>query len=209
MEQSCIYCPIIQSNSTPADTRSRIIAAGFKTLLQFGENKTSMGDIASAAGVSRGTVYRYFGERDQLLDAVIEHSAHTYWDAVDARIDDSMSIGEKIESRVHTSIRFSSGLVDQLASGEVDLYRRMLSGGRARTIELSVERTIPMLQLAQQRGELRDNVDIRVAADWITRIVLSLIWLPVSTVVDLTDPKTGARYARELIISGIGAPGSV
>ncbi len=196
------------ANTQLIETRSRIIAAGFETLLQFGENKTSMADIANASGFSRGTVYRYFGDRDQLLDALIEHSTHKYWDAVDARIDDSMSIGEKLESRVHTGIRFSSGLANQLASGEVDLYRRMFSGRWARTIELSVERTIPILELARERGELRDNLDIRVAADWITRIVLSLIWLPVSVVVDLSDPEAGAKYAREMIIHGIGAPGT-
>ena len=145
--------------------RERIVSAGYKMLLQFGENKTSMGDIAEAAGISRGTVYRYFGDRDQLLDAVIEYSAHRYWDAVDAGIDDSMSLEEKLETRIRTSIRFSSGLGDQLLAGSVDLYRRKLAGNANRTVELSVERNIPMLEKARQRGELGEDVDIRMAAD--------------------------------------------
>ncbi|WP_419847901.1 TetR/AcrR family transcriptional regulator [Candidatus Poriferisocius sp.] len=193
------------ATANATDMRERIVSAGYKMLLQFGENKTSMGDIAEAAGISRGTVYRYFGDRDQLLDAVIEYSAHRYWDAVDARIDDSMSLAEKLETRIRTSIRFSSGLVDQLSAGSVDLYRRMLAGKTSRTVELSVERNIPMLEKARERGELGDDVDIRMAADWITRSVLSMIWIPTSTVVDLSDEKAAARYATELILRGIGA----
>ncbi len=188
--------------------RERIIAAGFQVLLQLGENKASMNEIANAAGVSRGTVYRYFGNRDRLVDAVIEHSTHVYWDAIDARLVDSMSLGDKIEARVRTSIRFSKGLGDRLASGSVDLYRRLFSADSGRTVKLSVERTIPILEIARERGELRDDLDIQATAEWITRIVLSLIWLPVSSVVDLTDEEAGAKYVREMIMRGIGSEGT-
>jgi len=189
------------------EMRARIIDAGYRMLLQFGEDKTSMGDIADAAGVSRGTVYRYFGDRDQLLEGVMDHSVHAYWDAIDARITDDMTLGDKIESRVRTTILFSNGLVDQLATGSVGLHRRMITDDLERTSAVSVERTIPMLETARERGELRDDIDIKVAADWISRVNLSLIWLPVSTVVDLADEHEGARYARDLILGGIAAPG--
>lgn len=197
----------MQQQPPSTGMRERIIAAGFQVLLQQGENKASMGDIATAAGVSRGTVYRYFGDRDRLLDAVIEHSTHVYWDAIDARLVDSMHLGDKIEARVRTSIRFSKGLGDMHSSGSVDLYRRLFASDSSRTVKLSVERTIPMLELARERGELRGDLDIHAAAEWITRIVLSLIWLPVSSVVDLTDERTGAKYVREMIMRGIAADG--
>jgi|AP95_1055475.scaffolds.fasta_scaffold00478_8 AcrR family transcriptional regulator len=194
-------------DTSVTDMRRRIIAAGYRMLLQFGENKTSMGDIADAAGVSRGTVYRYFDDRDQLLEAVMDHSAHRYWDAIDASITDDMSLGDKIESRVQTSIRFSSGLIDQLASGSVEMYRRMITGDLHRSSILSAERTVPMLELARERGEFRADLDIALAADWISRIIVSIIWLPVSTVIDMSDEKVAAAYTRDLIMGGIGAPG--
>ena len=189
------------------EMRHRIIDAGYRMLLQFGEDKTSMGDIAVAAGVSRGTLYRYFGDRDQLLAAVMDHTVHAYWDAIDARLTDDMTLGDKIESRVQTSVRFSRGLVDQLVTGSVGMYARMMTKDLARTSAVSVERTIPMLVVARERGELRADIDIHVAADWISRVNLSIIWLPVSTVVDLNDEKAAAQYARGLILQGIGAPG--
>lgn len=190
------------------EMRRRIVDAGYRLLLQFGESKTSMGDIADAAGVSRGTVYRYFGDRDQLLAEVMDHTVNRYWDAVDARVAPDMSLGDKIESRIRTSIRFSRQLRDQLATGSVGMYQRMMTDDLGRTTAVSVERTIPMLETAKARGELRDDVDITTAADWISRVTLSLIWLPVSTVVDLSDEDEGARYARELILSGIGGAGA-
>lgn len=189
------------------EMRSRIVDAGYRLLLQFGESKTSMGDIADAADVSRGTLYRYFGDRDQLLDAVMDHTVTSYWDAIDARISADMTLGEKIESRVRTAAVFSRGLVDQLQSGSVGMYQRMMTDDLARTSAISVERTIPMLEMAQACGELREDLDVRLAADWISRVMLSLIWLPVSSVVDLSDEKVAAAYARDMIMQGVGAPG--
>jgi AcrR family transcriptional regulator len=195
----------VEVEEASPEMRDRIITAGYKMLLQFGESKTSMGDIADAAGVSRGTVYRYFGDRDQMLDAVIEHSSHAYWDAIDARVQDDMTLAEKLEARVRTSQLFSKGLKDQLESGVVDLYRRMLNDDLERTAKLSVERTLPMLRIAQDRGELREGLDLNVAADYITRVVLSTIWLPYSTVIDITDDDAVAKYVREMVMGGIGA----
>ena len=201
----------VTNTSTGAvdEMRTRIVDAGYRMLLQFGENKTSMGDIAEAADVSRGTLYRYFGDRDQLMEAVMDHTVTSYWDAIDARISDDMTLGDKIESRVRTAAVFSRGLVDQLQSGSVGMYQRMMTDDLARTSAISVERTIPMLEVARDCGELRPDLDVSLAADWISRVMLSLIWLPVSTVVDLSDEKAAAKYAREMIMQGVGAPGTI
>ncbi|MDG2028780.1 MAG: TetR/AcrR family transcriptional regulator [Acidimicrobiales bacterium] len=201
----------VTNTSTGAvdEMRTRIVDAGYRMLLQFGENKTSMGDIAEAADVSRGTLYRYFGDRDQLMEAVMDHTVTSYWDAIDARISDDMTLGDKIESRVRTAAVFSRGLVDQLQSGSVGMYQRMMTDDLARTSAISVERTIPMLEVARDCGELRPDLDVALAADWISRVMLSLIWLPVSTVVDLSDEKAAAKYAREMIMQGVGAPGTI
>ena len=40
--------------------------------MRYGVSKTTMDDIGKEAGVSRPTVYRYFGDRDALLAALIE-----------------------------------------------------------------------------------------------------------------------------------------
>lgn len=187
------------------ELRERILDAGYRMLFKFGENKTSMADIAEAAEVSRGTVYRYFGDREQLLDAIWAHTNKIYWDTIDARITSEMSLGEMIETRAHELIRATRGLPDHLSSGSVQIYRKMMSADIAGGASLSIQRTVPLLKTARARGELREDLDIELAADWITRSMLSLIWLPNSAVVDLTDENEAARYAREFIMYGIGS----
>ncbi|MBW2161775.1 MAG: TetR/AcrR family transcriptional regulator, partial [Deltaproteobacteria bacterium] len=66
--------------SVPDDTktkpvRERLLDAAEGCLAQFGPEKTSMEDVARAAGMSRATVYRYFENRDALLLGVASRQA--------------------------------------------------------------------------------------------------------------------------------------
>ena len=57
--------------STDADqsTRRRILAATFVVLSRDGRRKLQLSDVAAEAGVSRPTLYRYFGSKEGLLEA--------------------------------------------------------------------------------------------------------------------------------------------
>ena len=50
-------------------TEARILEATGEVLIQNGRRKLSMSDVASAAGVSRPTLYRWFPSKDELLEA--------------------------------------------------------------------------------------------------------------------------------------------
>jgi TetR/AcrR family transcriptional regulator, transcriptional repressor for nem operon len=52
--------------------RERLIAAACETIHASGAEKTTLADIAAAAGVPLGNVYYYFKTKDALLQAVIE-----------------------------------------------------------------------------------------------------------------------------------------
>ena len=45
---------------TPTETEARIVAAAIQCFVRYGARKTSMADIATAAGVSRQTLYDSF-----------------------------------------------------------------------------------------------------------------------------------------------------
>lgn len=49
--------------------RRRILAATFVVLARGGRRKLQLSDVATEAGVSRPTLYRYFGSKDGLLEA--------------------------------------------------------------------------------------------------------------------------------------------
>jgi AcrR family transcriptional regulator len=54
-------------------TRNELIAAGVQVLAEKGEALT-VSDVVARAQVSNGTFYNYFADRDELTDALAEHS---------------------------------------------------------------------------------------------------------------------------------------
>ena len=58
------------------DTREQITAAGYACIARFGPTRTSVEDVAQAAGVSRATMYRYFpGGRAEHDDDSLQRTA--------------------------------------------------------------------------------------------------------------------------------------
>jgi AcrR family transcriptional regulator len=60
-------------NETEDSTKRRQIVEGArKVFLAHGFDAASMGEIAKAAGVSKGTLYVYFKDKDELFKAIVE-----------------------------------------------------------------------------------------------------------------------------------------
>ena len=55
----------------PAPTADRILDAAFAAMAAHGLHRLSLEDVAREAGLSRQTVYRYFGSKDALVTAAI------------------------------------------------------------------------------------------------------------------------------------------
>ncbi len=55
------------------ETEEKIIEAAILTFVRYGAKKTAMADIATAADVSRQTLYDLFGNKDELIVASIRH----------------------------------------------------------------------------------------------------------------------------------------
>jgi AcrR family transcriptional regulator len=92
-------------DEAPADSnaaRERLIDAAEACLDRFGLAKTTVEDIASAAKVSRATIYRYFDNRDELLLAVVLRSLER---SADGDLDSHLADAD-------TPQRFAAGLVD-------------------------------------------------------------------------------------------------
>ena len=55
-----------------ADEReARILDAAFAKFSAYGFARTSMGDIAESAGMSRPALYQYFANKEEILTAVL------------------------------------------------------------------------------------------------------------------------------------------
>src|SRR5580692_7470666 len=76
------------TQGTQGGKRERLIAAAAETIYAAGVEKTTLADIAAAAGIPLGNVYYYFKTKDALVQAVVE--AHlTEASTMRAAIDDA------------------------------------------------------------------------------------------------------------------------
>jgi len=64
--------------SSRRDTRSKIVDVAARLLREQGPAAVTTRGVAEGAGVQAPTIYRLFGDKDGLLDAVAEHVIATY-----------------------------------------------------------------------------------------------------------------------------------
>jgi len=69
-------------------TRQALLDAGSTVLPVHGYHATRVDDIVEAAGVSHGSFYRYFANKDELFHALAEHAALTMVELVDTFPED-------------------------------------------------------------------------------------------------------------------------
>lgn len=63
-------------------TRKKILTGAMLAVSRQGTKKLAMGDICNAAGVSRGTLYRYFATKDDVLHAMGDFVSTTFEEGV-------------------------------------------------------------------------------------------------------------------------------
>src|SRR5580700_5325904 len=64
-------------------TEERILVAALGLIGRRGVRRLGMQEIAEAAGISRGTLYRYFPSKDQVLSAAAAYDERRFSDGVD------------------------------------------------------------------------------------------------------------------------------
>src|SRR6185369_2493024 len=59
-------------------TRARILDGALQAIARHGLTKLGMSDVSEHAGVSRGTLYRYFPSREELLRNLAAHESERF-----------------------------------------------------------------------------------------------------------------------------------
>lgn len=64
--------PVVPAAAEDSAKRRQIPAGARRVFMDFGFDGASMGEIAKAAGVSKGTLYVYFADKNALFEALID-----------------------------------------------------------------------------------------------------------------------------------------
>lgn len=69
------------------EREQRILDAAATLIIHYGYDKTSVSDIATAAGISKGAIYLHFASKDDLFEALLYREVQSYADHWFARIE--------------------------------------------------------------------------------------------------------------------------
>ena len=181
-------------------TEAKILDAARRVFLRFGPAKVSIQDVALEAGVSRGSVYKYYKNRDKLIASVKEFAEVLFADDLDR----AMAMGANFEDQVleaaflfqeYLRIRPNSPGHSEFVALELTLH----SGPFVELISTVVRR---YLELARARGEIRRDLPIDWGAEWIARILISLVNNPAQAFDD-SDPAQLESFVRAFAVRGL------
>lgn len=161
----------------------RIIASGREVLLKDGYDAFSTNRIADRAGISPGSLYQYFPDKDAIIDAVVERYADDLAEQVAAALGDRLgAVGPRM-------IRDTAEALLTALEKDVGLLRvsmEELPPARHRGRLLALERRVRELSVAYlaARPELLRSPDHATSA-WL--LVLTAETLTVRYVLDAPD----------------------
>lgn len=148
----------------------------------------TMADIAAAAGVSRQTLYKEFGSRDEFAQALVLRESESFLQAVEGAI-----LGNTDEPHVALRGAFEVFLH---AAEQNPLLRSALTGqGAESLLPLVTTQGHPLLGFASERlsqiiaagWPTADAGDIEMLADVLVRLAISYATLPLGSAAETAD----------------------
>lgn len=167
----------------PGDAVARLLDAAAGVFATKGVTGTRLADVARAAGCARGTVYRYFPDRDALRRAFVEREATRVGLAVAERLasEHDADPGVRLVEAIVVAVELVRN--DPVLAEWFDLSAAATAGNVAARTPVIADLVRAFLHRlfgdAHDLGILRREIDHELAVDWVIRIVLSLLTQPV------------------------------
>jgi AcrR family transcriptional regulator len=154
------------TDSQPDSTRSVILEAARGRFVRFGPRKTTMDEVARAAGCSRTTLYSHFRNMEDLYGSLLEQDAEAFILDASAAVEGAAGAGAKIRAMIdvtratyaknHVLRMALTGDTEMSLEGVAHVYTR---SQEARIIELLRR----ILEDGVREGSLRDIDPERIA----------------------------------------------
>ncbi len=185
----------------------RILDAAYEELTRDGLRRTTMNQIADAAGLGVATVYRRFPQKARLVEAVLLREAARATAAVDAAMSQAGTVEEQAAAGftafAHTIAERQ--LLVRLLRGDVDHDGEAVAPGALvdQIMVMARDYIAGWIRELQAAGRYRD-VDAEVVAEIQARLALSLVLAPEGRIPMHDDAATRA-FATKYLVPLLGA----
>jgi len=190
--------------------RVGILDAATALFAAQGYRKTSMGEVAKAAGVAKGTVYLYFEKKIDLLVAACSREKLALWSDIEEVFDDSLPARERLRKLC---------LVSLLSANRMPMTTRVFRGEDIQAIfaELppalisadAFHRETLMLPLLREvavehpwtESELKDRVNVIAGLGLFAEAIVN------EEVLSGLSPQRYAEVLTDLLVDGLESKG--
>lgn len=146
--------------------KNQILDAAWSCLARNGYHQTTMQDIASAAGISAGAIYRYYTSKEAVLAAIFERNTERYAEIladVQAEIEGPMdvlgAVGQAMLATFDDPMFESNAMMDIEIRPEV-IRNQALRQRNRKQLEFWRTTLTTLITDARDNGELRKDIDI-------------------------------------------------
>ena len=153
------------------DTAERILDAAFERVAVVGLSRTTVEDVARAARVSRQTVYRYFGSKDQLVMALVLREEERFLDGAREAFALEPDLRRALEGAILFCLRYARRhpLLDRLLATDSETFLPYLTTRAEPVIARAAE--VVRHQVTSKAWVRVDLVDATV--DMLVRLMVS------------------------------------
>jgi AcrR family transcriptional regulator len=201
----------VTSGTATKNVRDRLIDAAEICLRAKGIRSTTVSEVAEAAGVSRGWLYRHFPDKASLMGAAIVRLNDAYWSEAHAILEQIEGLDRQIAAgivRGRTAYDDPGALLMKLRLDEPEEFAACAGAGVQGLVPDLADFWSRYLIAARDRGEIHQDSDIAEASEWVARVLLSLATVPGDTL-DPTDADAVAALVRRYVMPGLRADPAV
>ncbi len=195
------------STTAPRSVRDRLIDAAEECLRTKGIRATTVSEVAEAAGVSRGWLYRHFPDKVTLLGAVIVRLNDTFWSEAHAMLEQIDGLDQQLVAGIANGLRAyddPGAVLMKLRTDEPEEFAACAGAGVQGLVPDLAEFWSRYLVAARDRGEIHADIDIPEASEWIARVVISLATVPGNTL-DPSDGDAVLGHVQRYVMPGLKA----
>lgn len=186
------------------DVTSRLLEGAARCFVDVGVTKTTMAEIAAAAGVTKPTLYRRFPDKQRVVEALVARESDAFVRRIRDEAAAARNAAEALEAGFATAVRWLDRhpFLRRSLALEPQLLLPLLTapGGPVLEAGLTVFREIVVRGVAS--GELRPDADPQTVAEVWWRLVLSFALTPVIGVRP-TDPPALRDLAHSALVVGL------
>lgn len=186
--------------TTAVDKREALLDAAVRRFIAVGITRTTMEDIVREAGAGKATLYRYFANKDAVVDALVERERERFESLLRGAAATPDSAAEGLVEAFAAGMRFlqTHPMLTKSLEEEPDRllpYLTTRSGPLAAT-GLAVFTDVVTTGIAD--GSLRRDLHVGWTAETLFRLLLSFFTVPPITL-PLADEAAVRAYASGLV----------